>query len=137
MQPYLAHRRILAGLLASTVMSAPVTAFAQDTAAGEQPAATTAEQSEGNDIIVTAQKRAESLQDVPIAITALGTKTLDDLQVDQFEDYARLVPSLSFKGGGSGGTGPAHTPEPGVMTFAFAAVLSAGGVVVARRRSKR
>src|SRR5205085_5538571 len=35
---------------------------------------------------------------------ALGTKTLDDLHVDQFEDYARLVPSLSFKGGGSGGS---------------------------------
>ena len=105
MQPALAHRRILAALLASTIMSVPTGASAQDTASGEQSAPpATAEQSEGNDIIVTAQKRAESLQDVPIAITALGTKTLDDLQVDQFEDYARLVPSLSFKGGGSGGS---------------------------------
>ena len=38
------------------------------------------------------------------------TKTLDDLQVDKFEDYARLVPSLSFKSGGGGGAraGPAR-----------------------------
>jgi outer membrane receptor protein involved in Fe transport len=84
----------------------PGGARAQDTASGEQPGtpARQAAQGEGNEIIVTATKRAESLQDVPIAITAIGTKQLDDLQVDQFEDYARLVPSLSFKGGGSGGS---------------------------------
>ena len=40
---------------------------------------------------------------MPIAITAISTKTLDELQVDKFEDYARLVPSLSFKSGGGGG----------------------------------
>ena len=35
---------------------------------------------EGEVIVVTATKRAENLQDVPIAITAITTKTLDDLQ---------------------------------------------------------
>ena len=55
-----------------------------------------------DEIVVTATKRSENLQDVPIAITALSTKTLDDLQVDSFDDYAKLVPSLSFKSSGPG-----------------------------------
>ncbi len=53
-------------------------------------------------IIITATKRAENLQDVPLAITAIGTKQLDDLQVNDFDDYAKLVPSLSYKSSGPG-----------------------------------
>ena len=93
-----ALRRLSAALLASTVIAGP--AFAQQTT----PAPAAAQAADPDVIVVTATKREENLQDVPIAITALTTKTLDDLQVDQFEDYARLVPSLSFKGGGSGGS---------------------------------
>ncbi len=47
-------------------------------------------------------RRAENLQDVPIAITAMGTETLDELQVDDFDDYARFVPSLSYRSLGPG-----------------------------------
>ncbi|MEO7602573.1 MAG: TonB-dependent receptor [Sphingomicrobium sp.] len=94
-------------LLASTMLIGSGAAFAQD-AAPPQPSDTAAEAraaaQDEDMIVVTAQRREENLQDVPIAITALTTKTLDDLQVDSFEDYARLVPSLSFKGGGSGGS---------------------------------
>ena len=53
-------------------------------------------------IVVTAQKREENLQDVPIAITALGTEKLDELQVSDFDDYARYVPSLSYQSSGPG-----------------------------------
>ena len=35
---------------------------------------------EGDVIVVTAQKREQNLQDVPIAITAIGTEKLDQLQ---------------------------------------------------------
>ena len=69
-----------------------------------RPRRSAAARDEGDTIVVTAQRREENLQDVPIAITAITTKTLDDLQVDKFEDYARLVPSLSFKSGGGGGS---------------------------------
>ncbi|MGI8931497.1 MAG: TonB-dependent receptor [Sphingomicrobium sp.] len=90
-------------LLASTMLLGSGAAFAQDTSSGEQPSNSAARQDdEGDEIIVTATRRAESLQDVPIAITAITTKTLDDLQVDAFDDYARLVPSLSYKSAGPG-----------------------------------
>ena len=72
---------------------------ASDPAAQPQAAAQT---EDGDTIVVTAQRRAENLQDVPIAITAITTKTLDELQVDAFDDYARLVPSLSYKSAGPG-----------------------------------
>jgi outer membrane receptor protein involved in Fe transport len=54
------------------------------------------------EIVVTAQKREESLQSVPLSIQALGTAKLEQLGVTGFEDYARLLPSLSFQGGGQG-----------------------------------
>ncbi len=55
-------------------------------------------------VIVTAQKREESLQDVPMGITALGGSRLDDLQAREFADYAALVPGLSLATAQSGFT---------------------------------
>lgn len=92
----------VAALLAGTALVTPA-ALAQNappTNAPRQPGAAPADEQE---IVVTATKRTETLQKVPMAVTAITTKTLEDLHVDQFEDYARLVPSLSVKGGGSGG----------------------------------
>ena len=88
------------GFLATTMLCTTGTAFAQ----GNPPApGTVTEQADSDaDIVVTATRRAENLQDVPIAITALGTQTLDELQVDNFDDYARFVPSLSYRSLGPG-----------------------------------
>ena len=91
-------------LLASTMLLGSGAAFAQSVADPAAQPPTAAQIDDGDTVVVTAQRREENLQDVPIAITAITTKTLDDLQVDSFEDYARLVPSLSFKGGGGGGS---------------------------------
>jgi len=112
-------------LLASTMLLGSGSAFAQATAPLPPPSDTVPEAQEaarddGDTIIVTAQRRAENLQDVPIAITAITTKTLDDLQVDKFEDYARLVPSLSFKSGGGGGS----PSGPGTSNVYFRGVAS-------------
>ncbi|MES2905084.1 MAG: TonB-dependent receptor [Pseudomonadota bacterium] len=97
-------KRVGFGLLLSTALVTP--AQAQDATTppvdpATQPAAAGSPTDE-DVIVVTATKRSENLQDVPIAITALSTKTLDDLQVDGFDDYAKLVPSLSFKSSGPG-----------------------------------
>jgi len=54
------------------------------------------------EIVVTAQKREESLQDVPMSIQALGTVRLEQLNIQEFADYARLLPSISTQGGGQG-----------------------------------
>ncbi len=48
------------------------------------------------EIIVTAQKREENLQKVPESILVLGSETLTQHDVESFEDYARLLPSVSF-----------------------------------------
>ena len=81
------------------------------------------------EITVTAQKRTESLQSVPISILAFNTKKLDQLQVSSFADYSRFVPSLSyqtngpgtnrpyFRGVTSGGDGNHSGSQPSVSTY--------------------
>lgn len=48
------------------------------------------------EIIVTAQKRVEDVQKVPISIQVLGGEKLEQLQVSNFTDYAKYLPSMSF-----------------------------------------
>jgi len=55
-----------------------------------------------DEVVVTAQKRSENLQSVPISIQALDTKKLAELQVASFDDYARYLPSLSIQSFGPG-----------------------------------
>ncbi|MEO8618906.1 MAG: TonB-dependent receptor [Sphingomicrobium sp.] len=93
-------------LLASSAICASAASAQEAAAPAAQPtdpanAASSASDDE-DAIIITATKRAENLQDVPLAITAIGTKQLDDLQVNDFDDYAKLVPSLSYKSSGPG-----------------------------------
>lgn len=49
------------------------------------------------DIVVTAQKRSERLQNVPIAISAIGNQQLVDAHIVGNRDLARIVPSLAVK----------------------------------------
>lgn len=51
-----------------------------------------------DEIIVTAQKRAENVQDVPIAITALSEATLLRTGADRFETFLALSPGVNFAG---------------------------------------
>ncbi len=46
------------------------------------------------EIIVTAQRREESLDKVPISVTAFSQKTMDDLHIENFSDLASIVPGL-------------------------------------------
>ncbi len=86
---------LVGALLASTAFTA-MPALAQSDAQ-ETPAAR-----DPNEIVVTAQKREESLQDVPMSIVAISTEKLDELQVQNFDDYARYLPSLSYQTAGPG-----------------------------------
>ena len=60
------------------------------------------------EVIVTAQRRSESLQDVPLSITALSSAALEQRAVKTFFDYAGEVPSLAFGYSGDG-SGTART----------------------------
>src|SRR5271166_2962108 len=54
------------------------------------------------EIIVTARKRTENLQDVPQSIDVYTSKDLQNLAISQFEDYATKTPSMSFISTGPG-----------------------------------
>ncbi len=51
-----------------------------------------------DEIVVTARKKSESLQDVPIAVSALGEQQLDELGVDVFTDYLAQLPGVTAGG---------------------------------------
>ncbi|MHB8913369.1 MAG: TonB-dependent receptor plug domain-containing protein, partial [Lysobacter sp.] len=53
-------------------------------------------------VTVTAQKRTENLQKVPISIQAIGAEQLEQQQVADFDDFAQLIPSLSYQTVGGG-----------------------------------
>ena len=55
-----------------------------------------------DEIIVTAQKRQEDLQEVPVSIQAFGTQTLEELRITDFEDYVRFLPTVSYTTFGPG-----------------------------------
>lgn len=63
-------------------------AMAQEAAASDDTALT--------EIVVTAQKRSERLQDVPLAVSALSADALQRAQVNSTAGVASLVPSLTF-----------------------------------------
>ena len=110
-------RRLLAGsqgvaAVVSAIVSMHSTASAQTAA---KPADSSPTEASLQEIIVTATRRTERLQDVPEAISALDTKEIAVLGVKQMEDYARLIPGLTV------------TPrEPGATTVVFRGVAASG-----------
>ena len=54
------------------------------------------------EITVTARRSAESLQDVPVTVTAIGGETIDRYQFDQVADLQSRIPALTIQVGGSG-----------------------------------
>ena len=88
------------------------------------------------DIVVTARRRAEKLQDVPISVTAFSPKALTDARIASRTDLANFTPSLITITGGAPsefayfalrGQGPAFGSVPGVISY-FAEVPSLIGI---------
>jgi iron complex outermembrane receptor protein len=50
-------------------------------------------------VVVTAQRRSESIQEVPLAVTAISGATLENFGELSFNDYAHTIPNLSFGAG--------------------------------------
>lgn len=53
-------------------------------------------------VVVSAQKRTESLQDVPLSIQAIGQERLSELKVDDFVDYVKYLPNVAYQTFGPG-----------------------------------
>ncbi|GAM98241.1 hypothetical protein U91I_01873 [alpha proteobacterium U9-1i] len=104
----------LLALIAPTI--APSIAFAQDAVAdaGEE------------EVVVTARKREERLQDVPIAVTAVTAETLEREQINTVREIAAFAPGLNITTDAVGrafmsirgvGTTLIDTVQPGVGIF--------------------
>mgnify|MGYP001245372823 CR=1 FL=1 len=87
-------------LLSSAAMCAalaPVSAHAQETNDGNS-----ADENGGTVIIVTAQKRAEILAEVPMSITAITGEALVTAGVSEAADLVKVVPGFNYQQGAFG-----------------------------------
>ena len=81
---------VLSAAVAAALVGAPVAA--QEDAGGRML----------DEIMVTARRVQESLQDVPLAVTALGSREIDEIGVTNFQDYVLQLPSVTAGGSGPG-----------------------------------
>ena len=79
---------LLSGICAGTIATL---ALAQDAQADED-----AFQSAGPVIVVTAQRQAQSLQEVPIAVSAFDAEALESQQIENASDLQLTLPNVSF-----------------------------------------
>jgi iron complex outermembrane receptor protein len=87
-------RMLLLG--ASAIAAAPALAQAADASAGAPQQAAPAPNVDGGEVIVTAQKRAQNLQQVSAAVTAVSSDRLAAAHVDNLEGLQVVVPNVSF-----------------------------------------
>jgi len=82
---------------APTAVSAPPASngsVASQEVAGGQAAPVAEDEAAPGEIVVTALRRAERLQDVPVSVTALGGEQIQNRQIDAAADIVSLVPNL-------------------------------------------
>ncbi|WP_295877866.1 TonB-dependent receptor [uncultured Zhongshania sp.] len=91
------------------------------------------------EVVVTAQKRTQSMQDVPVAVTAVGAQELQDAGINDMTDLSMQVPSLvvstntspfntSYRIRGIGNEGNIPTFEPATGLFVDGAFKSRSGL---------
>ncbi|MEP1382797.1 MAG: TonB-dependent receptor [Paraglaciecola sp.] len=80
------------------ISCAIVTALALTPAIAQEKAA----KAQIETIQVTATKRTESIQDVPVSVSALNGEALEALGVESFNDYVEFLPNVVFQGTGPG-----------------------------------
>lgn len=89
-------------------------------------------------IIVTARRRDEALQDVPISITSIGGDSLEKSQISKPEALAARVPTLNIAVGGSGSGGQVSLRGVGSSNvsaaFDSAVALDFDGIVLSSMR---
>lgn len=93
---------LFAGSLTSIALCIAAPAIAQTAGTtDQQPPVETAQQAtDDGDIVVTARRRAERLQDTPVAVSAFTAEMLETRQILQTQDLERVTPSLQFKPAG-------------------------------------
>ena len=92
-----------------------VLAMVGGNAAAQSAGGGDADDSALQEVIVTATRRAERMQDIPESISAFSTDDIAKRGLTQMDDYARLVPGLSIS-----------DREPGGTSVVFRGVASSG-----------
>ena len=91
------HRALACGVALAS-LAAPGVALAQAPLPTEEaqpaPPAAAADEAAGNEIIVTATKREQTLQQVPVAVTVTTAETIERAQIRDIRDLSTVVPSL-------------------------------------------
>jgi iron complex outermembrane recepter protein len=128
------RRALMLGFLSSTALAAP--AFAQNAlpqTTGQSPAPATnatdvtapppkvqqaqeGQTADQTEIIITATKREENLQNVPISVQVLGSQKLNQLNISNFEQFTKQLPAVSFL-----------EYQPGQTTVYMRGISSSGG----------
>ena len=96
------NKKLAFAISAALSAAAPHSVFAAD-APDDAPAAP-AESDSVLEVVVTAQRRSESIQDVPVTVQALTGSQLKELNVATFDDLLKYTPNVTYSGG-SPGTG--------------------------------
>ena len=94
------------GLLSATIISSAMIAMpalAQESA--EEIAAESEQDMPGDTIIVTATRRATTLMDTPINISAVSSEQLERQRIDDIRDIADFTPGMTVSDTGAGSTG--------------------------------
>jgi iron complex outermembrane receptor protein len=72
-----------------------------------------------DEIVVTAQKRAENVQQVPVAITVIQSSQLTDAGVHNFQDLSNVAPSLGLTAGGNGQNSSVVMRGVGAFSYSY------------------
>ncbi|MGQ3177255.1 MAG: TonB-dependent receptor plug domain-containing protein, partial [Blastomonas fulva] len=87
-----ARASLTLGVAAAALTALPAMAQAQD---AQEEAATTS--ADGSVIVVTARRRAENLQDVPIAISAFSAERLENQGALDITDISQITPNTTLE----------------------------------------
>jgi iron complex outermembrane recepter protein len=88
--------------VAAILAGAAVTASAQTTSTDTAAAAPGASSDALAEVTVTAQRRSENMQDVPIAMQAFTAQSLQQLNIQTFDDYIKYLPNVTTASNGPG-----------------------------------
>ena len=83
-------------LLASSALLVAVTAFGPTAYAQSRAGTTAAANNTIEELVVTAEKRAQSLQDVPVAISAFTSANRDLVGINTIQDMTNFTPGLNY-----------------------------------------
>lgn len=72
-----------------------------------------------DEIVVTAQKREQNIQDVPVAVTALSAEAIIANRIQSVNDLSAVTPNLTVRPGAGGGRAPQYSMR-GIYTFGSA-----------------